>query len=189
MCPSEKLSESWRESGFCAWSSGEWLSAESGAGLHTLLDWWSWWWTSRSQTSLSVQILHLMLFTCCSVNRLLINLISSTQDGQWLWSDGSVYGYTNWCSGEPSGGSEHCLEINWTCEWFVLLLVAETPTGTFKCLFVKGLKLVFISVCTWQRDHHWSKHDFFYSTANRCWNDQRCSTRMGYLCAKRRVPC
>nr|AAI50375.1 Zgc:171670 protein [Danio rerio] len=61
------------------------------------------------------------------------------QDGQWLWSDGSVYGYTNWCSGEPSGGSEHCLEINWT--------------------------------------------------SNRCWNDQGCSTRMGYLCAKRRVPC
>ncbi|XP_056336623.1 ladderlectin-like [Danio aesculapii] len=36
------------------------------------------------------------------------------QDGQWLWSDGSSFGYTNWCSGEPSSGSEHCLEINWT---------------------------------------------------------------------------
>ncbi|XP_056303014.1 ladderlectin-like isoform X1 [Danio aesculapii] len=36
------------------------------------------------------------------------------QNGQWLWSDGSSFGYTNWCSGEPSSGSEHCLEINWT---------------------------------------------------------------------------
>ncbi|XP_056614710.1 ladderlectin-like [Triplophysa dalaica] len=35
---------------------------------------------------------------------------------QWLWTDGSPFDYTNWCKTEPNnkGGSEHCLEINWT---------------------------------------------------------------------------
>ncbi|XP_056310819.1 ladderlectin-like [Danio aesculapii] len=33
----------------------------------------------------------------------------------WFWSDGSPFGYTNWCSGEPNNkNTEHCLEINWT---------------------------------------------------------------------------
>ncbi|XP_067307774.1 galactose-specific lectin nattectin-like [Pseudorasbora parva] len=36
------------------------------------------------------------------------------KEGQWLWSDGTAFLYSNWCSGEPSGGSENCLEINWT---------------------------------------------------------------------------
>ncbi|XP_056322042.1 ladderlectin-like [Danio aesculapii] len=58
------------------------------------------------------------------------------QEGQWLWTDGSVYGYTNWCPEEPNNKRiENCLEINWT--------------------------------------------------SNRCWNDQSCSTLMGYLCGKK----
>ncbi|XP_048017264.1 ladderlectin-like [Megalobrama amblycephala] len=38
------------------------------------------------------------------------------QDAQWLWTDGTVIDYTNWCSGEPNnfGGPENCVEINWT---------------------------------------------------------------------------
>ncbi|XP_039509036.1 ladderlectin-like [Pimephales promelas] len=38
------------------------------------------------------------------------------QEGQWLWSDGTVFtGYNNWCSAEPNNaGIENCLEINWT---------------------------------------------------------------------------
>ncbi|KAK7156661.1 hypothetical protein R3I94_006641 [Phoxinus phoxinus] len=38
------------------------------------------------------------------------------QEGEWLWSDGTKFFYTNWCPGEPSNshGSENCLEINWT---------------------------------------------------------------------------
>ncbi|KAK9960245.1 hypothetical protein ABG768_010320 [Culter alburnus] len=38
------------------------------------------------------------------------------QEGQWLWSDGIAYDYTNWCSNEPNNynGAENCLEISWT---------------------------------------------------------------------------
>ncbi|XP_051997773.1 ladderlectin-like [Xyrauchen texanus] len=38
------------------------------------------------------------------------------EDGQWLWSDGTTFDYTNWCSNEPSEGTENCLEINWTTD-------------------------------------------------------------------------
>ncbi|XP_077072807.1 ladderlectin-like [Siphateles boraxobius] len=38
------------------------------------------------------------------------------QDGQWLWSDGTVLDYTSWCSTEPNNFHvpENCLVINWT---------------------------------------------------------------------------
>uniref|UniRef100_A0A3B4HCG2 Ladderlectin-like n=2 Tax=Pundamilia nyererei TaxID=303518 RepID=A0A3B4HCG2_9CICH len=32
----------------------------------------------------------------------------------WLWSDGSSFHYTHWCPGEPSGGNQNCLQINYT---------------------------------------------------------------------------
>ncbi|XP_048038613.1 type-2 ice-structuring protein-like isoform X2 [Megalobrama amblycephala] len=37
------------------------------------------------------------------------------QDGQWLWTDGTGFEFTNWCSGEPNNyqrNPESCLEIN-----------------------------------------------------------------------------
>ncbi|XP_059192280.1 ladderlectin-like [Centropristis striata] len=36
------------------------------------------------------------------------------QDGSWLWSDGKVFLYANWCLGEPDneGGSQCCTEMN-----------------------------------------------------------------------------
>ncbi|XP_065145822.1 galactose-specific lectin nattectin-like [Paramisgurnus dabryanus] len=57
-------------------------------------------------------------------------------EGQWLWTDGSQFDFTNWCSGQPDNfqGNENCLEINYT--------------------------------------------------TNRCWNDQPCSVRFRYICAK-----
>ncbi|KAG1949141.1 brevican core protein [Pimephales promelas] len=39
----------------------------------------------------------------------------AVQDGHWLWSDGSVFLFTHWCSGEPNNYQQHpenCLEIN-----------------------------------------------------------------------------
>ncbi|XP_074535590.1 ladderlectin-like [Halichoeres trimaculatus] len=35
------------------------------------------------------------------------------QENIWLWSDGSRYTYTNWCSGQPDnlGGQQHCIEM------------------------------------------------------------------------------
>ncbi|XP_073724590.1 galactose-specific lectin nattectin-like isoform X2 [Misgurnus anguillicaudatus] len=39
-------------------------------------------------------------------------------EGQWLWSDGSQFDFTNWCSGEPDNNKhnnpENCLEINYS---------------------------------------------------------------------------
>ncbi|KAI2662004.1 Ladderlectin [Labeo rohita] len=39
------------------------------------------------------------------------------QENSWLWSDGSLYDYTNWCAWElpnNTGSVEDCGEINWT---------------------------------------------------------------------------
>ncbi|XP_073724610.1 galactose-specific lectin nattectin [Misgurnus anguillicaudatus] len=38
-------------------------------------------------------------------------------EGQWLWTDGSQFDFTTWCSGSPDnndGDPEHCLEINFS---------------------------------------------------------------------------
>ncbi|XP_059211320.1 ladderlectin-like [Centropristis striata] len=34
-------------------------------------------------------------------------------EGVWLWSDGTPFRFSYWCSGEPNNqGNEHCLEMN-----------------------------------------------------------------------------
>ncbi|XP_077081601.1 galactose-specific lectin nattectin-like [Siphateles boraxobius] len=40
----------------------------------------------------------------------------AVEEGEWLWSDGTVFSYTNWCSWQPDNykGAEHCLEINFS---------------------------------------------------------------------------
>eukprot|EP00057_Strongylocentrotus_purpuratus_P012555 XP_011667029.1 PREDICTED: uncharacterized protein LOC105439570 [Strongylocentrotus purpuratus] len=42
------------------------------------------------------------------------------EEGTWAWTDGSVSSYTNWYSGEPSGGSEHCGVLRWSSDgtWY-----------------------------------------------------------------------
>uniref|UniRef100_A0A8C1HE91 C-type lectin domain-containing protein n=1 Tax=Cyprinus carpio carpio TaxID=630221 RepID=A0A8C1HE91_CYPCA len=60
-------------------------------------------------------------------NNFLIGLLPSTttrcwlgvqdavEEGQWLWSDGTPYDYSNWCSNEPNNlNVENCGEINWS---------------------------------------------------------------------------
>ncbi|KAK7153548.1 hypothetical protein R3I94_007053 [Phoxinus phoxinus] len=57
---------------------------------------------------------------------LLLNMVPGTtrtwigghdavQDGQWMWTDGSVFDYNYWCSGQPdnTANKEHVLEINY----------------------------------------------------------------------------
>ncbi|XP_071315778.1 type-2 ice-structuring protein-like [Trachinotus anak] len=36
------------------------------------------------------------------------------QESAWLWSDGTAFTFTSWCSGEPNNGlnNEHCLQMN-----------------------------------------------------------------------------
>ncbi|XP_030635268.1 ladderlectin-like [Chanos chanos] len=43
-----------------------------------------------------------------------IGAYDATQDGLWLWSDGSKFDYSGWMSGEPNnhnGRREDCVEI------------------------------------------------------------------------------
>ncbi|KAK7933320.1 hypothetical protein WMY93_004216 [Mugilogobius chulae] len=44
----------------------------------------------------------------------LIGGSDAMQEGKWLWSDGSVWGFTSWNSGEPNNhnGYENCIETN-----------------------------------------------------------------------------
>ncbi|KAK9976687.1 hypothetical protein ABG768_021892 [Culter alburnus] len=50
-----------------------------------------------------------------SSTRAWIGAHDGEQEGQWLWSDGTVYDFTNWCAGEPNGsGNENCVEMNLT---------------------------------------------------------------------------
>ncbi|XDV31346.1 hypothetical protein PO909_034053 [Leuciscus waleckii] len=58
-------------------------------------------------------------------NDLLLNMVPGTtrtyigghdavKEGQWMWTDGSVFDYNNWCSGQPDNYAniDHTLEIN-----------------------------------------------------------------------------
>ncbi|XP_075307964.1 ladderlectin-like [Odontesthes bonariensis] len=38
------------------------------------------------------------------------------ENGVWLWADGSSFGYSHWCKGEPNnaGGWQHCLQMNYS---------------------------------------------------------------------------
>ncbi|KAK9976692.1 hypothetical protein ABG768_021897, partial [Culter alburnus] len=50
-----------------------------------------------------------------SSSRAWIGAHDAVQEGQWLWTDGSLYDFTNWCSGEPNNlGTENCVDISWT---------------------------------------------------------------------------
>ncbi|KAG1946365.1 ladderlectin [Pimephales promelas] len=65
-----------------------------------------------------------MLSLLPSTTRTWIGGHDAVQEGHWLWSDGTVFLYTNWWSGEPNNagvpenyqGAEDCLEINFSCK-------------------------------------------------------------------------
>ncbi|XP_059355386.1 ladderlectin-like [Carassius carassius] len=54
------------------------------------------------------------------------------QEGQWVWSDGTPYDYTNWCSGEPNGGgAENCVVINYSSNVCWVDITCSTSAGYF----------------------------------------------------------
>ena len=67
-------------------------------------------------------------------------------EGSWVWTDGSVWNYTNWFPGEPNNfnGVEHCvigLIGGWTdfqCAVrfpFICKKLSESPVGNFLACF------------------------------------------------------
>eukprot|EP00057_Strongylocentrotus_purpuratus_P008876 XP_011663350.1 PREDICTED: uncharacterized protein LOC105437901 [Strongylocentrotus purpuratus] len=63
------------------------------------------------------------------------------EEGAWAWTDGSVTSYTNWYSGEPSGGSEHCGVLRWSSDgtWYdascssTFGYICKYPLNTISC--------------------------------------------------------
>ncbi|XP_030843511.1 C-type lectin lectoxin-Enh5-like [Strongylocentrotus purpuratus] len=63
------------------------------------------------------------------------------EEGTWAWTDGSVSSYTNWYSGEPSGGSEHCGVLRWSSDgtWYdadcssTYGYICKYPLNTISC--------------------------------------------------------
>ncbi|XP_023202798.1 ladderlectin-like isoform X5 [Xiphophorus maculatus] len=41
---------------------------------------------------------------------------NAQEESIWLWSDGSRFDYTHWCSGQNNkdGGNQRCLQINYS---------------------------------------------------------------------------
>uniref|UniRef100_A0A087XIX5 C-type lectin domain-containing protein n=1 Tax=Poecilia formosa TaxID=48698 RepID=A0A087XIX5_POEFO len=41
---------------------------------------------------------------------------NAQEDNIWLWSDGNLFSYTNWCRGQPDNtrGMQHCLQMNYS---------------------------------------------------------------------------
>ncbi|XP_053471146.1 ladderlectin isoform X2 [Ictalurus furcatus] len=75
-----------------------------------------------------------------SYKRTWIGAQDATQNSLWLWSDGSVFDFSAWHSGEPNhSGGEHCVEMNYGDE--VLWNDARCTTNLyFVCQKVENIK-------------------------------------------------
>jgi len=53
---------------------------------------------------------------CETMNEMCHQLNFVFQENIWLWSDGNLFSYTNWCSGQPDNtqGMQRCLQINYS---------------------------------------------------------------------------
>ncbi|XP_048036666.1 galactose-specific lectin nattectin-like [Megalobrama amblycephala] len=49
-----------------------------------------------------------------SATRCWVGAHEGVQGGEWMWTDGAAFLYTNWCPGEPNNSQqpETCLELN-----------------------------------------------------------------------------
>ncbi|XP_070710716.1 type-2 ice-structuring protein-like [Pempheris klunzingeri] len=59
------------------------------------------------------------------------------EEGVWLWSDGTLFQYKNWCPGEPNNyHSQHCTQMNFgaTKCWDDLSCGAHLPSVCAKML-------------------------------------------------------
>ncbi|XP_059188551.1 galactose-specific lectin nattectin-like [Centropristis striata] len=47
--------------------------------------------------------------------RVWVGAHDTTNEGVWLWSDGSVFAFTGWGANQPdnAGAKEHCMELNY----------------------------------------------------------------------------
>ncbi|XP_036452927.1 galactose-specific lectin nattectin-like [Colossoma macropomum] len=44
---------------------------------------------------------------------------SASEEGVWMWTDGSAFDYINWSTGQPdnAGSAENCMEMNFPVNW------------------------------------------------------------------------
>ena len=58
-------------------------------------------------------------------------------NNDWKWSDGSTWGYTNWCRGQPDGTGQHLI---FNCVWLKNKGVAKWDDGGSATSFICQLK-------------------------------------------------
>uniref|UniRef100_A0A3Q0SL71 C-type lectin domain-containing protein n=1 Tax=Amphilophus citrinellus TaxID=61819 RepID=A0A3Q0SL71_AMPCI len=59
------------------------------------------------------------------------------QEGHWIWSDGTMFHYSNWCPGEPNngGGHQHCLQMNFSG---TMVTTVDDCSKLFSCICMRN---------------------------------------------------
>ncbi|XP_056104709.1 galactose-specific lectin nattectin-like [Rhinichthys klamathensis goyatoka] len=116
-----------------------------------------------------------------SENDLLLNMVpgatrtwigghDAVKEGQWMWTDGSVFDYNYWCTGQPdnyNNYNEIALEINF----------GMNITDFFK-LFKYKVNCINKSVFDSE------KNIVYFILDNHCWNDDGKAAKHAFICAR-----